>query len=71
MVYLRSEEHVHRWLDENGYKPGVTFPATTMNALAQRWWRTRLDPDWRPRSLEESQAILTGVGLTGPFWQLV
>jgi len=70
MVYLRSEVHVKTWLDANGYEFGATFPATTMNALAKRWWSLRLDLDWRPRPLEESQSILDEVGLTGGFWQL-
>ncbi len=39
-----------------------------MNQLARRWWWTRLDPDWGPRSAEESQAILDELGLTGDFW---
>ena len=70
MVFLRSEEHLARWLDANGWQPGATLPAEQLNALARRWWRTRLDPDWRPRPVAESQAILDELGLTGPFWQL-
>jgi len=70
MVYLRSEEHVQRWLEANGYEAGATFPATTLNELATRWWSSRLDPDWRPRTVEESQAILDGLGLVGEFWRL-
>jgi hypothetical protein len=70
MVFLRSEEHVERWLAETGYEPGATFGATTLNELARRWWSGRLDPAWRPRPVEESQAILDDVGLSGDFWQL-
>jgi hypothetical protein len=70
MVYLRSEEHLQRWLDQTGYLPGATFSATTLNDLARRWWAGRLGPDWRPRSMAESQAILEAVGLTGDFWRL-
>ena len=61
---------MHRWLEANGHKPGVTFPASTLHMLAARWWGTRLDPEWQPRSVEESQAILDGVGLVGEFWTL-
>jgi len=70
MVFLRSEEHLRRWLGDNGYEPGATMSTPTLNTLARRWWWTRLDPDWTPRSVEESQAMLTEVGLTGPFWEL-
>jgi hypothetical protein len=70
MVYLRSEDHLRRWLDEHGFEPGATIGAATMNELARAWWWTRLDPGWRPRTVEESQAILEGLGLTGEFWAL-
>ncbi len=61
---------MQRWLDAKGYAPGVTFPASTLQTLAARWWSTRLDPDWQPRSVEEVQAILDGLGLVGDFWRL-
>ena len=68
MNLFRSEEHIDRWLD--GRPPGETVPVTTLCQLSHRWSADRLDPDWRPRSREESQAILDSVGLTSEFWQL-
>ena len=68
MVFLRSEDHLQRWLAR--HVEGVSFPATTLNALARRWWWNRLDPGWGPRPVDASQAILEEVGLVGPFWQL-
>jgi hypothetical protein len=41
-----------------------------LSALAHAWWSDRLADDWRPRTRQENQAILDGLGLTGPFWQL-
>ena len=70
MVFLRSEEHLERWLGANGWEPGATTSAPKLNELASRWWWTRLEPHWRPRPLAESQAILDDIGLTGAFWQL-
>lgn len=70
MVFLRSEEHLERWLSGNGWQPGASLTALKLNELARRWWSTRLDPDWRPRAPSESQAILDDLGLTGEFWQL-
>jgi hypothetical protein len=70
MVFLRSEEHLQRWLDGGGYEPGATLTAPKLNELARTWWWSRLDPGWRPRSADESQAILDAVGLTGDFWAL-
>jgi hypothetical protein len=70
MVFLRSEEHLERWLARQDRPPGATLRAPLLNELAQRWWWTRLRPDWRPRTVAESQAILDELGLTGEFWQL-
>ena len=70
MVFLRSEEHLARWLGDNSWEPGATLTATKLNELARSWWWTRLDPGWRPRTADESQAILDGLGLTGEFWRL-
>ena len=70
MVYLRSEDHLQRWLGDGGFEPGATLTAPKMNELARVWWRTRLDAGWRPRPVEESQAILDELGLVGEFWRL-
>lgn len=70
MVYLRSEEHLRRWLEASGWEPGATITAPKMNELARTWWWSRLDPGWRPRTVEESQAILDSLGLTSDFWRL-
>ena len=70
MVFLRSEEHLTRWLDANDWEPGATITADKMNELSSVWWWTRLDPGWRPRTSQESQAILDNLDLTGEFWQL-
>ena len=49
---------------------GALVDLPTLRTLAQRWYGNRLAPDWRPRSLADSQAILDSVGLTGDFWRL-
>jgi hypothetical protein len=61
---------VRRWLADRRWEGGVTLTAVEANDLAQAWWSTRLDPAWRPRTVDESQAILDGLGLRGEFWQL-
>jgi hypothetical protein len=68
MNLFRSEAHVSRWLD--GRAPGSTLPVAQLNDLAHAWWGDRLEPEWRPRTREQNQAILTAVGLTDQFWQL-
>jgi hypothetical protein len=70
MVFLRSEEHLERWLAASGWAPGASLAPGKLNELARRWWWARLELDWRPRTAAESQAILDEVGLTGEFWRL-
>ncbi|HEY7179317.1 MAG TPA: hypothetical protein VH305_09095 [Gaiella sp.] len=68
MNLFRSEEHVGRWLA--GRAPGATIPVTKLCELAYAWWWDRLSPGWRPRTREESQAILDRLGLIGEPWLL-
>ncbi len=68
MLLFRSEGHVNAWLA--GRPPGATIPVTQLAELAAAWWGDRLDPDWRPHTREQNQAILDSLGLTGPFWAL-
>ena len=70
MNLFRSEEHVARWLEANGYEAGASLTAERMCDLAYAWWSDRLAPDWRPHTLEQHQAILTDSAPTGDFWRL-
>jgi hypothetical protein len=63
MRLFRSEE------DADG-EHGATIAVATLSALARDWYGDRLDPDWRPRSVAESQRILDSHGLSGDFWRL-
>jgi hypothetical protein len=62
MRLFRSEEDV----PEGGARVSIE----QLRELAARWYGDRLDPDWRPRSREQSQAILDSAGLREPFWRL-
>ena len=68
MNLFRSEEHIAAWL--NGRLAGMTLSASQVSDLAHAWWGDRLSPTWRPHTLEQNQAILDGLGLVGPFWEL-
>jgi hypothetical protein len=70
MNLFRSEEHVGRWLEQHGHKPGATITAGKLCDLAFAWWSDRLAPDWRPHTRDENQAILARLGLRREFWQL-
>ena len=68
MNLFRSEDHVARWLA--GRPAGASVPLPVLRELADAWYGDRLSPAWRPRTREQSQAILDGLGLTAAFWQL-
>jgi hypothetical protein len=61
MRLLRSRETV-----TSGELVGIDV----LTELARRWYGDRLSASWRPRTLEESQAVLSSVGLVGEFWRL-
>jgi hypothetical protein len=68
MNLFRSEGHVTAWLGQR--EPGATIGVEKLSELAHAWWGDRLSPAWRPRTREQNQAILDGLGLDGPFWRL-
>jgi hypothetical protein len=68
MNLFRSEEHIEAWL--GGRNRGATISVDTLCDLSHAWWGDRLDPDWRPHTREQNQAILDDVGLTDEFWRL-
>jgi hypothetical protein len=68
MNLFRSEEHLERWLAGRGR--GGTMSVDTLCELAHAWYADRLEADWRPHTLEQNQAILNNLSLTGEFWQL-
>ena len=63
MRLFRSEEELPE-------PRGGVVEVRVLRPLAAEWYGDRLDPDWRPRSVEASQAILDRYGLTDPFWRL-
>ena len=63
MRLFRSEEDLP--------EGGAAMPVATLRGLAVDWYGDRLDPAWRPRTREQSQAIFAKHGLTGAFWQLL
>lgn len=70
MRLFRSEEEIEDWCRSIGRTPGAKLPVDLLARLAARWYGDRLDPDWSPRSPEDSQRILDELGLTGEFWRL-
>ena len=68
MNLFRSEDHVTRWLA--GRPAGAILPLRVLRQLADAWYTDHLSPNWRPRTRDQSQALLDNLGLTGDAWQL-
>jgi hypothetical protein len=70
MTLFRSEEHVQRWLDRTRNTRGAVLTLEQTWRLARAWYADPRDRNWRPRTRDESQAVLSSVGLTESFWEL-
>ena len=46
------------------------MPAAKLWTLSQSWFEGRLAPDWKARSADQSQQLLTDAGFIGSFWML-
>lgn len=71
MLLFRSEEHVDRWCRTWRMEHGAAFSLETAWRLAVAWCGPdRREPDWRRRTVEETEALFEELGLTGAFWAL-
>ena len=70
MCLFRSEEHLERWLSSRGGTRGAVLSLRQVWRLANAWYSDPRAESWRPRSRDESQAVLASVGLTDDFWEL-
>ena len=70
MLLFRSEEHIDRWSSARDLPRGATMTPEQCWRLARGWYEDKLQPDWRRHTLEETEALLADVGLTGAFWNL-
>jgi hypothetical protein len=70
MRVFRSGDEIEEWCRLNAMEPGAIVPLGRLQRLAELWYGDRLEPGWRPRTVQESQRVLEAAGLTGPFWRL-
>ena len=70
MLLFRSEEHIDRWGQARDLPRGATLTPEQGWRLANGWYKDKVRPDWRRHTLEETEALLREVGLSGPFWNL-
>ena len=71
MLLFRSEEHVDRWCRSWNLGRGAILSLDQTWRLAHAWYSPdRRDPSWRRRTVEETEDLLSQLGLEGPFWSL-
>ena len=70
MLLFRAEGHVDRWCDTRNIARGATLTPQQGWQLAYGWYRNKLKAEWRRHTLEEAEALIASVGLTGAFWNL-
>jgi len=70
MLLFRSEEHVETWCWSRSLPVGGTLSLDQASELAWIWFRDRLEPSWKRKTLEEAESIFGSLGLTGNFWKL-
>ena len=70
MLLFRADEHIETWRLQWNQPRGATLTIDQAWRLADAWYRRKMDADWCRATLEETEALLSSLGLTGPFWNL-
>jgi len=70
MLLFRGEGHIDRWCQTREMKRGAILTPEQGWQLAYGWYKDKLKPEWKRHTLEETEALLAKVGLTGSFWNL-
>ncbi len=67
---FHSPLEIRDWCGRHSVMMGESVSLRDVSRLAQAWYGTHADPQWRKWSVAEAQEILSRVGLTSDFWQL-
>ena len=70
MLLFRDEEHIGVWCKQWNQPRGATLTIDQAWRLAGAWYLNKMEPDWRRATVDETEALLAKLGLTGPFWSL-
>ena len=64
-----SEEHVDHWCKAWRLARGATLSVEQAWQLADAWYRDRMSPNWRRRTVDEAHELFASLGLTSDFWR--
>ena len=70
MLLFRGEEHIDRWCAQWNQPRGATLTIDQAWHLAGAWYGNKMDPAWRRATVDETEGLLSKLGLTGSFWNL-
>lgn len=70
MLLFRDEEHIDIWRTQWSQPRGAMITIDQAWRLAVAWYGNKMDPQWVRATLDETEALLADIGLTGPFWNL-
>lgn len=70
MLLFRGEEHIDTWRTQWNQPRGAMLTVDQAWKLAVAWYGNKMEANWRRATVEETEALLTKLGLTGPFWNL-
>ena len=70
MLLFRSEEVARSWATPAGEPVAAFMTLDQCWRLSRTWYEGRLDLDYERRPLDQSQALLGAMGLTGDAWSL-
>lgn len=70
MLLFRGEEHIDRWCAQWNMPRGGVLTIEQAWELAKAWYGHKMSPSWKRATLEEAEALLSRIGLVGPFWNL-
>lgn len=70
MLLFRGEEHIETWRTQWNQPRGATLTIDQAWRLAGAWYRNKMDAGWRRATVDEAEALLRELDLTGPFWSL-
>lgn len=70
MLLFRDEEHIDRWAAARDLPRGGILTPEQGWRLAHAWYKDKVKPEWRRATLEDTEALLAALGLTGAFWDL-
>lgn len=66
---LKGDEHIDRWCEVWRLPRGATLSVDTAWQVADAWYRDRMSPHWRRRTIDEAHALFQSLGLTSDFWR--